>query len=81
MTVADFLAKVAGIPADLLIAVLDSIINSGSEFSEKAREIKEKFVAPLSITNLVAVAALIPKEALDILAGKIDPRDHPSDAA
>lgn len=81
MRIIDFLTKAAGIPADILIAILDSIIDGGGEFSDEARAIKTKFLAPLTAENLLAVSILLPKEFLDILAGNIDPRDHPSDAA
>jgi len=80
MTLLDLLVK-AGVAAPLLISKLRDLASRYPDLAPKADEIIKAFEQPLSLATLTELATVLPIEIKNILAGKLDPRDHPSDAA
>ena len=81
MTVIQLLEKAAGLPADLLISLLRTLASAQPDFAASIEGIIAKLEAAVPVANLIAVAEALPKEIANIAQGKIDPRQHPSDAA
>ena len=81
MTLLQLLEKAAGIPAATLVALLELLAAAQPEVAEQVASIIAKLKAAIPVNNLVAVAEALPSEIANIAQGKIDPRDHPSDAA
>lgn len=80
MKLIDLLIR-AGMAGSKLIAVLEYIIANVPDLADEARTLIEKLNAAVPLENLLSIAAVIPVEVGNVLAGKIDPREHPSDAA
>ena len=81
MRLIDLLQRAGGIPVAQLIAVLEWVVANAPDLADEARAIMEKLNAAVPLENLLSIAAVLPVEIANIAAGKIDPRDHPSDAA
>lgn len=81
MTPIQLLEKAAGLPAGVLIALLRTLASAQPAFAAQVESIIAKIEAAIPLDNLVAVAEALPAELANIAQGKIDPRDHPSDAA
>lgn len=80
MTVADFL-KLLGFAADALADLLRAIALKVPELAGTAEALIAKLNEPLTAENMAAVLAIIPQELINIVKGKLDPRDHPSGGA
>lgn len=81
MRLIDLLVRAGGLPAAKLLEVLQWVIVNAPDLADEARQIMDKLNAAVPLENLLSVAAILPTEIANIAAGKIDPRDHPSDAA
>lgn len=81
MTLIQLLEKAAGFPVATLISLLELLAQAQPEVAEQVASIIAKLKAAIPVGNLVAVAEALPKELANIAQGKLDPRDHPSDAA
>ena len=79
MTLLDLLKKASGGALDLE-RILTKI---GEEYPDAAalvaRAINELNTA-VSAENIAELASALPKELLNIVQGKLDPRDHPGDS-
>ena len=79
MTILDIMTR-SGIAGSQLIALLSRI---GSRFPELATELEiwtEQLGKAIEPGRLVELSVEVVKEVHDIARGKLDPRDHPSDA-
>jgi len=80
MTLLDILKK-AGLAVDPLRKVVGKVGELAPDLAAESDMILAQLDAPVALENLVALAAALPGEIKNIAQGKIDPRDHPSDAA
>jgi len=80
MTILDILQKAAG-AAGALVAVLNRAKAALPDLAPEVDKIITELNTAISANNLVALAEALPKEIANIAQGKLDPRDHPSDAA
>ena len=81
MTILDFLKKAAGEPFSKLVEILRAGAAAQPDLAPAAEWMIAKLNDAVPLSNLVALAEAIPRELAAIAQGKIDPRDHPSDAA
>lgn len=81
MSLLDLIIRAAGEPASKLISILRAVAAAAPSLAADAEAIIAKLEEPLAIGNLVAVAEMLPGEIANIVQGKLDPREHPSDAA
>jgi hypothetical protein len=81
MNLADLLAKAAGIPVDVLKALIDAGIKAAPDLADEGAKLKAWIDSSASPEALVALGAVIFSEGKNIAAGKLDPRSHASDAA
>lgn len=75
------LLKLAGGAADDLLHFLNTVGQRFPDLAPKAQELSAALSAAVTSDNLVALASELPKELVNIAQGKIQPRDHASDAA
>lgn len=80
MTLLDLLTRLA-VGAPGLIRLLEKVAAEAPDLAPDAQLWINKLNAAVSADNLVALAASLPQEIADILQGKINKRNHPSDAA
>lgn len=80
MTLIDILTK-AGLAGDELLGFLGSVAEKFPDLAPKAQELAAKLATAIAADNLVALASALPAEIAQIAQGKLDPREHPSDAA
>jgi len=81
LNILDILTKGAGIPADTVRRLILAGAKAVPDLADEAQALIDKLDATLTSEKLIALGAEIMTEANDIAHGKIDPRDHPSDAA
>ena len=79
MTLLDLLKK-AAFAGDDLVQFLNVIAQRYPDVAPKAQELVAALSAAVAAENLVALATALPGEIANIAQGKLDPRDHPSDA-
>jgi len=80
MRILDVLEK-AGLAVNPLRAVLGKVGDALPDLKDEADAILAKLDAPVALENLAALAVAVPAELAEIVKGKVDPREHPSDAA
>lgn len=80
MTIFEILTKLA-LPAVDLIAFLQRAGNQLPDLKPSADAIIERINSAVSAEALADLGSKIPGELLNIASGKLDPRNHPSDAA
>jgi len=80
MTLLDLLKKALG-GLDPLEDKLKAVAEAAPDAAPLINELLGKLAGAVPVENLVALAAALPGEIADIAKGKLDPRDHPSDAA
>lgn len=80
MKILDILEKAAGAGSGL-VDVLEKAKAAAPDLAGEIDGVLAKLGAAVDPANLVALAEAIPGEIANIAKGKIDPRDHPSDAA
>lgn len=66
--------------ADSLLKFLNNVAWRYPDLAPKAQEIIAALTATVSLASLISLASALPKEIANIAQGKIEPRDHPSDA-
>lgn len=81
MTLLELLQRAAGAPVAKLIEILRAGAAAAPDLADEAEAIIRALQEAIPVSNLVAIAEALPREIADIAQGKIDPRDHPSDAA
>jgi len=79
LTLLDLLKK-AAFAGDDLVQFLNVIAQRYPDVAPKAQELVAALSAAVAAENLVALATALPGEIANIAQGKLDPRDHPSDA-
>jgi hypothetical protein len=79
VTLLDLLNKAAGSAAGL-VALLERVRLNYPDLASTAEEWLLNLSSAVSQKNLVALAAALPAEIANIATGKLDPKDHPSDA-
>ena len=80
MTILQLLEKMVG-PAAGLLNLLERAKESAPDLAPQIDDWIIKLTSAASAGNLVALATELPKEIANVAAGRIDPRNHPSDAA
>lgn len=80
MTILQMLQK-AGLAVADVEAVLAKAGDALPDLKPQIDDIVAKLNASIDPANLVAVAQAIPTELMNIAQGKLDPHDHPGDAA
>jgi len=79
MTILQILEKLAGGSLNV-IAFLERAAEAAPDLAPKAQELIALLQSAASQANLVAVASALPGEIANIAQGKLEPKDHPSDA-
>lgn len=80
MTVLDLFSIAADKPADQIRGLIIAGGNAAPDLKPLADALLAALNEPLSAANLSSVAAALPGELKDVLAGHLNPRDHASDA-
>ena len=80
MTILDILTK-AGLASAGIIALLEQVAVELPDLAPQLQELILKLEAAVAPEALVALAASLPAEIMNIAQGKIIPANHPSDAA
>lgn len=81
MTVLELLQKALGGSLPNLIQLLESVAVNAPDLAPKAREWIEALNGVAGPANLANVATAVVRELADIGQGKLNPKNHPSDAA
>lgn len=79
MNILDILTKGAGVPAGKIRELILAGAKAVPELADEAQLIVAAMDSALSTDELLELGGTIIAEARGIAAGKIDPRDHPSD--
>lgn len=64
-----------------LVGVLNQVAESDSDLAPFAAEMKNKLESELAAVDLNKVGLAVFSELGNVVRGKLDPRDHPSDLA
>lgn len=79
MTILEGLTKLTGGMVGL-VDLLESVADRLPDLAPTAQGWANALRQTATTENLVALATALPKEIADIAQGKVDPKDHPSDA-
>lgn len=80
MTILDIIQKAAG-AAGALVALLNRVKDELPDLAPEVDKVLAGLNAAISAESLVSLASALPGEIANIAQGKIEPREHPSDAA
>jgi hypothetical protein len=80
LKVLDILEK-AGMAAGELVDLLEMLAERYPDLADAIREKIVQLETAVLPENLAALGAAIPGELLNIVKGKIEPKDHPADLA
>ena len=81
MTLLQLLSSAAGVPASLIREALAIAANAAPDLADALNGLIAKLDEAITPETLASLAAALPAELKSILAGHLDPRNHPSDAA
>ena len=80
MTILDILMRAAGVPAATIRNLIQAGIAAEPDLADEGGLILARLDEALSESNLIALGSTILSEGKDVLSGKFNPRNHPSDA-
>lgn len=80
MTIFEALNHLAGGGLGGLLTLLENVGKAAPDLKPEADDSLAKLNTALTPEGLSAVAAALPKELGEVLHGKLNPREHPSDS-